>query len=178
MDFALSSLAASCAAAHAVSHAAAFMGEFVHNLSSVLPVPAWASFCQDAEKAVASDALLPLRYASCSLTHIFGRAASTIRSGVVCHANSAIQLVLRSTPSSGFFFGDPAAQVLSSLNLAVMSLLVQWQRAPSSRGFFRRPAASSRGASSTAQTSSSSAGNNFPLSCHLLLHRRLRCRRT
>ena len=109
---------------------------------------------------------------------IFGRVACTIWSGVICHANFAIQPVLQSTPSSGFFFGNLLAQVSSSLNLAAMSSLVQRQRAPSSRGFFRRPAASSRGASSTAQTSSFSAGNNFPLSHHLLLHRRLRRRST
>ena len=146
MDFALSSMAASSAAAHAVLHAAAFVGEFVRNLSSVSPDPAWASFCEDAVKAVTLDALHPLRDASLGLAHVFGRAASSIWSGVICHANSAIQPVLRSSPpSSGFFFGDPAAQVTSSNNLAVMSSLVQRQCTPASRGFFRRPAAPARG---------------------------------
>ena len=157
MDFAFSSMAASTAAAHAVSHAAAYMEEFVRNLSSVLPDPVWASFCENAEKAVTADAILPLRDASRGLAHNFGRAVSFVRSGVIRHSDAAIQPVLRSSPpSSGFFFGDPAAQVSSSLNLAVMSSLIQRQRAPASRGgYFRRPATSSRGASSSTSTAAS-----------------------
>ena len=158
LDLAFSSMAASSAAAHAVSHASAYVDEFVRHLASVSSDPAWAPFCADAEKSVSDNALLPLRDASRCLANVFGRSASTIRAGVVRLADSSIQSVLRSSPpSSGFFFGDPAAQVSSSMNLAVMSTLIQRQRAPASRGFFRRPAASTRGNTSAAASSSTSS---------------------
>ena len=49
----------SLAAAHAESHAAAFIPEFVRNLSSVLHDSPWVSFCVEAEWAVFTD-VLPL----------------------------------------------------------------------------------------------------------------------
>ena len=45
LEFAFSSMSASSAAAHALSHASAFIGEFVRRLASV---SAWASFCIEA----------------------------------------------------------------------------------------------------------------------------------
>jgi len=160
LDLAFSSMAASSAAAHALSHASAYVDEFVRNLASVSLDPAWAPFCADAEKAISDNALLPLCDASRCLANVYGRSTSTIRAGVIRHADSSIQSVLRSSPpSSEYFFGDPAAQVSSSMNLAVMSSLIQRQRAPASRGFFRRPAASSRGNASSAASSSTSSAS-------------------
>ena len=135
LEFAFSSMAASSAAAHALSHASAFIGEFVRRLASFSPDPAWPSFCEGAESAISNDALLPLRDASRCLAHVFGRATSAIRAGVIRHADSSIQPILRtSPPSSEFFFGDPADQVLSSLRLALLSSLLPRPLAPASRG--------------------------------------------
>ena len=159
LDFCFSAMQASCASAHAVSHASAYIDEFVRSLSAILPEARWTAFCEDAERAIKLDVLTPLHDASRGLAHIFGRSVTTIRSGVVRHADSAVQPVLKSSPpSSGFFFGDPSAQVTSSLNLAVMSSLVSRQRPSSSRGgYFRRPAASTRGATSATSTTASSS---------------------
>ena len=160
LDLAFSSMASSSAAAHALSHASAYVDEFVRRLATVSAEPGWASFCAEAEKAISDNALLPLRDASRCLANVYGRSTSTIRAGVIRHADSSIQSVLRSSPpSSEYFFGDPAAQVSSSMNLAVMSSLIQRQRAPASRGFFRRPAASSRGNASSAASSSTSSAS-------------------
>ena len=135
LEFAFLSMTASSAAAHALSHTSAFIGAFVRRLASFSPNPAWASFCEEAESAISNDALLPLRDASRCLAHVFGLATSAIRAGVIRHADSSIQPILRtSPPSSEFFFGDPAAQVLSSLRLALLSSLIQRQHAPASRG--------------------------------------------
>ena len=135
LEFAFSSMSASSAAAHALSHASAFIGEFVRRLASFSPDPAWTSFCEEAGSAISNDALLPLRDASRCLAHVFGRATSAIRAGVIRHADSSIQPILRSSPpSSEFFFGDPAAQVSSSLRMALLSSLIQHQHAPASRG--------------------------------------------
>ena len=135
LEFAFSSMSASSAAAHALSHASAFIGEFVRRLASVSPGPAWASFCVEAESAISSDALLPLRDALRCLAHVFGRATSAIRAGVIRHADSSIQPILRSSPpSSEFFFGNPEAQVFSSLRLALLSSLLPRPLAPASRG--------------------------------------------
>ena len=80
----------------------------------------------EAESAISSDALLPLRDALRCLAHVFGRATSAIRAGVVRHADPSIQSVLRSSPpSSDFFFGNPATQVSSSLRMAFLSSLIQ-----------------------------------------------------
>ena len=158
LDLAFSSMASSSAAAHALSHASAYVDEFVRRLATVSAEPGWASFCAEAEKAISDNALLPLRDASRCLAGIYGRSTSTIRAGVIRHADPSIQSVLRSSPpSSEFFFGDPAAQVSSSMNLAVISTLIQSQRAPASRGYFRRPGAYSRGGASAAASSSTSS---------------------
>ena len=65
-DFALTSTAMSITAAHATSHVAAFIGEFIQNLS-FLPESAWESYCVEAERAISTDVLLPLRDVSWSL---------------------------------------------------------------------------------------------------------------
>ena len=128
-------MAASSAAAHALSHASAFIGEFVRRLASFSPIPAWTSFCEEAESAISNDALLPLRDASRCLAHVFGRATSAIRAGVIRHADPSIQPILRSSPpSSEFFFGNPEAQVFSSLRMALLSSVLQRPHAPASRG--------------------------------------------
>ena len=160
LDFTFSAMQASCASAHAVSHASAYIDEFVRSLSAILPEERWTAFCADAERAINIDVLTPLHDASRGLAHIFGRSVSTVRAGVVRHADSAVQPVLKSSPpSSGFFFGDPSAQVTSSLNLAVMSSLVSRQRPSSTRGYFRRPAAPARGAASSAASSTASSSS-------------------
>ena len=161
LDLAFSSMASSSAAAHALSHASAYVDEFVRRLATVSAEPGWASFCAEAEKAISDNALLPLRDASRCLAGIYGRSTSTIRAGVIRHADPSIQSVLRSSPpSSEFFFGDPAAQVSSSMNLAVISTLIQSQRAPASRGYFRRPGAYSRGNAASAVSSSSTSSSS------------------
>ena len=75
----------------------------------------------DAECAISTDVLLPLWDVSHSLASAIGRSVVTFCTGIVKHADTAVQPVLRSSPpAAGFFFGDPAAQVTSSVNLAVV----------------------------------------------------------
>ena len=67
VDFGFACIASASAAAHAVSHASAYVQEFLKGLPDLLEDeenPGWVSFCTNAEKAVTSHPLLPLQDAS------------------------------------------------------------------------------------------------------------------
>ena len=102
-DFALSSLGSSLAVAHPSLHAAAFIGEFLQRLPTVLEGPYWAQFCIDEEHAFAADVIFPLRDAACCLAGSVGRSITAVRSGGSGRTRSAMGLLpgLRvSSPSS------------------------------------------------------------------------------
>ena len=118
-----SSLGSSLAIAHASLHAAAFIGEFLQRLPTALEGPYWAQFCVNVEHAFAADVIFPLHDITCCLACSVSRSITAVCSGVVKHAEVAIQLVRWSLPlSAGFFFGDP---VSTSLNFAMMSTLIK-----------------------------------------------------
>ena len=160
VDHAFACVAASSAAAHAVSHASAYMLRFVKNLPGLFEDddhPGWSSFCTKAETAVTAHAISPLQDASKFLAHMVGRGVSTIRAGTIRNAAAAVQPVLRSSPlTADFFFGDPAVQVSSSVNLAVMSSLLGKKSSDSARGRGKRNFAN-RGASTSGASAPSSS---------------------
>ena len=111
-DFVLSLLGSSLAVAHASSHAASFVEEFLKTLPMVLEGRYWSQFCVKVEQAFAADVLFPLRDSTHCLAGSVGKAIAAIRAGVFKQADAAVQPVLWSSPpSAGFFFSDPSSQV-------------------------------------------------------------------
>ena len=77
-------VAASFAAAHAVSHASTYVQQFMKNLPDLFDEtakPSWAAFCEKAETAVKDQAISLLQDTSKCLAHMVGRSVSIIRFG-------------------------------------------------------------------------------------------------
>ena len=139
-DFVFASLGLSLAAAHASSHAAAFIEEFVRKLSTILEGPFWSQFCADVKHAFNADVIFPLRNSTHCMAGSVGKAITAIRSGVIKNVGEAVQPVLRSSPpADGFFFGDPSSQVRNSLNFAMMSSLVTHPKITPTKPFTKQP---------------------------------------
>ena len=155
-DFGLSTMGSSFAAAHSSMHAAAFIEEFLQRLPTVLEGPFWAKWCVDVAHAFQADVLLPLRDSARCSSGSVGSSVMAVKTMVVKSAEVAIQPVLRtSPPSAGYFFGDPATQVSTSLNL-----LIKEKRPAAKHPAAAAPQAAAASAYS-ASTSTDSKGKGF-----------------
>ena len=149
--------ASSGAAAHAITSAMETVECWIAEIEKVAPTQegGWKEFFQNMAASLKNDAAVPLNDALKLQAASYGKAVAAVRNGVVAAAEAPVKEVLKITPpSNGFFFGDPAERLNSSMGYALMSAQLQQASSSSSRGG-RGGAASSLGRKSAAKSAAS-----------------------
>ena len=165
---------ASGASAHAILAASEKLEKFIGEISSVVCADEqWMNYFAQAASSLKMDVLFPLKDAVSLQASIYGKAVSTVRTGVVAAAAAPVKSALKDIPpSGGFFFGDPAERLSANMQYAYMAKQLA-SSSSSSRGgrggssaSFRPPpsksSSSSSKSSSTPSASSSSSAKNRP----------------
>ena len=132
-----SSIASSSgAAAHAILSASETIESCIAEFQRIASTQEgdWKTFFNEAATCLKDKALAPLSDAVTLQASAFGRSIATVRNGVVAAAEAPVKEVLKSVPpSGGFFFGDPADRLTSTMNYALISAQLQ-QASSASRG--------------------------------------------
>ena len=149
--------ASSGAAAHAILSASETIENCIAEFEKIAPTQegGWKDFFLNAAASLKEDVLSPLNDAVKLQAASYGRSIAVVRNGVIAAAEKPVKAVLKAVPpSDGFFFGDPADRLTSTMGYALMSA----QLTQASRG--RRgsaPSTYNRASSSRATTTPASA---------------------
>ena len=172
VESAASLASAAGAAAHAVLSAASHIEKFVDVLGRVqVDNEEWAQFFASSASDLKKDVVSPLMDAAALQASVYGKAVSSVHSGVIAAAETPVKSALKDIPpSGGFYFGDPAERLTANMSYAVMAAQLA-STSSSSRGkrggaassFSRRPPSSITAAKSTVAASSASTAKSSVL---------------